>query len=55
MCKDLSKSSSNKIINADKQEVALGKQNLIAACPMDNSSFFFEPWIRIPKFQEFSV
>ena len=55
MCKDLSKSSSNKIINVDKQEVALGKQNVIAACPMDNSSSFFEPLIRIPKFQEFSV
>ena len=43
MCKGLNKSSSNKITNVDEQEVAPSKKNVRAACPMDNSSFFFEP------------
>ena len=33
--KGTGKSSSNKIINQDKQEVALGEQNVRAACPKD--------------------
>ena len=33
MGKGISKSSSNKIIDEDKQEVATGKQNKWAACP----------------------
>ena len=33
--KGTGKSPSNKIINQDKQEVALGEQNVKAACPKD--------------------
>ena len=35
----LSGSSSNKIISYDKQVVALGKQNAIAACPKEKLEF----------------
>lgn len=39
MGKGLSKSSSNKIIDEDKQELATGKQNKWAACPKDKLGF----------------
>lgn len=39
MGKGLSKSSSNKIIDKDKQEVATGKQDMWAACPKDKLEF----------------
>ena len=39
MGKRQSQSSSNKIINEDQQEVALGKQNMTAACPKDKLEF----------------
>ena len=39
MGKGLSKSSSNKIIDEDKQEMATGKQNKWAACPKDKLEF----------------
>ena len=41
MGKGLGKSSSNKIIYWDEQEVALGKQNKRAACPKDKLEFTF--------------
>ena len=45
MSKGSGKSTSNKIINQDQQEVASGKQNMIAACQKDKLEikFFFEP------------
>ena len=44
MGKAPSKSSSNKIINLDEQEMAVGKQNKRAACPKDKLEFtFFKP------------
>ena len=49
MGKDLGKSSSNKIINWDDQEVALGKQNVRAACPKDKLEFkifFFQALVK---------
>lgn len=39
MGKGLSKSSSNKIIDEDKQEVVTVKQNKWAACPKDKLEF----------------
>ena len=41
------KSPSNKIINYDKQEVALGKKNVKGTCPKDKLefNFFFNPCI----------
>lgn len=39
MGKGLSKSSSNKIIDEDKQEVATVKENKWAACPKDKLEF----------------
>ena len=41
MGKGLSKSSSNKIINYNKQEVVPGKQNVEAAWPKDKLEFKF--------------
>ena len=39
MGKGLRKSSSNKIIDEDKQVVATGKQDMWAACPKDKLEF----------------
>ena len=41
MGKGLSKVPSNKIISYDEREVALGKQNVRAACPKDKLEFQF--------------
>ena len=49
MGKDLGKSSCNKIINWDDQEVALGKRNVRAACPKDKLEFkilFFQALVK---------
>ena len=44
MSKGSGKSTSNKIINQDQQEVASGKQNMRAACQKDNMEIkFFGP------------
>ena len=46
------KSPSHKIINYDKQEVALGKKNVKGTCPKDKLefNFFFNPCIIIHFF-----
>ena len=51
----LGKSSSNKIINWEEQEVALGKWNARSARPKDKLEFkvFCEPWASVP-FQSWS-
>ena len=47
MSKDSGKSTSNKIINQDQQEVASGKQNMRAACQKDNMEIkFFRALLR---------
>ena len=47
MSKGSGKSTSNKIINQDQQEVASGKQNMRAACQKDNMEIkFFRALLR---------
>ena len=48
MSKGSGKSTSNKIINQDQQEVASGKQNMRAACQKDKLEikFFFRALLK---------